>query len=179
MPLQLPRWSGPNLPAGLGAWVNSFAGTLERSLTAGAQLGINAAPNGPAGGGLAGQYPNPVVLATRSETSIAATSGTTVSAAAFTGGIILRSGPSTAFTDMTDTAANLVSALAAPARVAGQSFEVMIANMASAAMALAPGNGISFAGNLSGGNFAIGAGATRILRAVVTATGTAAVTFYG
>lgn len=167
MPVELPRWTLPDIPPGIKRWVDTFAGTLERLLAIGAQRGVNAAPNGPAGGGLAGYYPNPVVLTPKTVTAVTSTSGTTLTAAALVGGVILRSGPGSAYTDATDTAANIAAALSSYLQVVGQSFEVMVANTSGAAMTLSPGAGVSFAGNTSSGNFAIGAGVTRILRAVV------------
>jgi len=63
MPIQLPRWTGADVPPGIAAFVNNFAGTLERIFNGGAQLGANAAPNGPAGGALAGYFPKPSLAA--------------------------------------------------------------------------------------------------------------------
>jgi hypothetical protein len=179
MPIQLPRWSGADTPPGIRAWVDRFAGALERALTGGAQLGVNAAPNGPAGGSLAGTYPAPSQLSLRVATVVTAGTGTTLSAAALAGGVVQRSGPASAFTDMTDTAAHILTALAAPQRVVGQSFETMVVNASAAVMTLAAGSGVSLAGNTSAGGFTLAAGTTRIFRAIVTATATPTITIYG
>ncbi len=106
-------------------------------------------------------------------------SGTTLSAAALAGGVVQRSGPASAFTDTTDTAAHILMALAAPQRVVGQSFETMVVNASAAVMTLAAGSGVSLAGNTSAGGFTLAAGTTRILRAIVTATATPTITIYG
>lgn len=179
MPISLPRWSGPDSPPGIRAWVDRFAGALERTFTGGAQLGANAAPNGPAAGALAGTYPAPSLLTLKTATAVTATSGTTLSATALAGGVILRSGPGSGFIDATDTAANILAALAAAQRIVGQSFEIMVANTTASTMSILAGSGVALAGNVSGSDFTIAAGATRILRAIVTATATPAVAIYG
>lgn len=179
MPIQLPRWLGADVPPGISAFVNNFAGTLERIFNGGAQLGANAAPNGPAGGDLAGYYPKPALLRTKSATSVSSATGTTLSAAALSGGIILRSGPNSAFTDTTDTAAHLLAQFASAAQAIGASADCLVINEASSTMAIAAGGGVSLAGNTSGGNFIVAAATTRLFRFIVTAIGTPAVTLYG
>lgn len=179
MPIQLPRLSGQGVPVPVIAWVNSFAGTLERILTAGAQLGANAAPNGPAGGDLAGYYPKPALLRTKTATAVTSTSGTTLAAAALYGGVILRSGPSSAFADTTDTAAHLLAQFAAAAQTVGASADCLVINTTASTMTIAAGTGVTLSGNLSGGNFMIAAATARFFRFIVTATETPAVTVYG
>jgi hypothetical protein len=178
MAIQLPRWRAALTLQGARDWSDQFAGWLERILAAGQQSGVNAAPAGPAGGGLAGQYPNPAVPVIKAAAAVTSATGTTLSAAALTGGVILRSGPSAGFSDTTDTAANLLTAISAGARLVGQSFDCLVINTSAQTMTVQPGSGVTLTGNTTGGNFTVGAASTRLFRAIFTAIGTPAMTLY-
>jgi hypothetical protein len=96
--------------------------------------------------------------------SVTATVGTTLTAAQILGGIIQRSGPTAAFTDTTDIAANLDAALMSAA-VVGTTFELDILNTTAFPMTLSGGTGVTITGN----NI-IGANSTAVyIVAVVTA----------
>ena len=75
-------------------------------------------------------------------TSVTATVGTTLSAAALTSGIINRSGPTAAFTDTTDTAA-AIQTLAPP----GSSTYVDLRNLTAFPMTLTAGTGVTISSN--------------------------------
>lgn len=169
---RLPRFGGL-----ITDWSDRLCDTLERILAAGYQFGVVAAPGGPAGGDLVGNYPNPSVKSPRSIAAVTNNVGTTLSAAALVGGVIIRTGPGANFIDTTDTAANILSQFSPALKIVGQSFDLMIANASSFNETLNEGTGITFAGNTS--NFSIAAGTTNTYRAVVTAVGTPAITFIG
>lgn len=78
-----------------------------------------------------------------SETAITATSGATLTAAQLLTGQIARTGPSAAFTDTTDTAANIVTALGG--FVLGQSFNLNYKNATAWPATLAAGSGVTMA----------------------------------
>ena len=72
-------------------------------------------------------------------TSVTATTGTTLTAAAISSGIIQRTGPTAAFTDTTDTAANIIAAHPGVA-----SFYVYMKNSTAFAQTVAGGTGVTF-----------------------------------
>lgn len=84
------------------------------------------------------------VLGAISDTAIATVGNGTLTAAALVGGIVTRSGPTAAYTDTTDTAANIIAALANPE--VGASFEINIKNTVAFAQTIAAGAGVTLAG---------------------------------
>lgn len=68
----------------------------------------------------------------------------TLTAAAIAGGVINRSGPTAAYTDTTDTAANIIAAL--PNAQLGQSWEATIVNTTGFAETIAGGTGVTLSG---------------------------------
>lgn len=80
-----------------------------------------------------------------SPTPVTATVGTTLSAATFLAGLIVRSGPTAAFTDTTDTAANLATAIAPPSYPTA--FYIDIQNTTAFTMTLTGGTGVTVAAN--------------------------------
>jgi hypothetical protein len=73
-------------------------------------------------------------------------SGTTLSAAALVAGVINRTGPSAAFTDTTDTAANLIAALPANTPTS-TTWLLFIRNLTAFAETLSGGAGVTMTGN--------------------------------
>jgi hypothetical protein len=88
-----------------------------------------------------------LVSRNQSVSSVTATVGTTLSAAQMTGGMILRSGPTVAFTDTTDTAANLQAAYNADDTQIGSSFIMIVANATANTLTMAAGTAVTLAGN--------------------------------
>lgn len=74
-------------------------------------------------------------------TAITTVGNGTLTAAAIVGGVIARTGPTAAFTDTTDTAANIIAAI--PGAFVGQSFQVIIKNGTAFPETLAAGNGVT------------------------------------
>lgn len=70
----------------------------------------------------------------------------TLTAAAMVGGLIVRSGSIAAYTDTTDTAANIISALG-DAPVVGTSWLLYIKNLAAFSQTLSAGAGLTLSGN--------------------------------
>lgn len=79
-------------------------------------------------------------------TAIATVGNGTLTAASIVGGVITRSGSTSAFTDTTDTAANIVAAITSP--VAGESFFLYIRNTTAFAETFAGGTGVTLSGNV-------------------------------
>lgn len=80
------------------------------------------------------------------ETVISTVGNGTLTAAALVGGQINRSGPTAAYTDTTDTAANIVAAL--PAFVAGEEFRVVLKNATIYSQTIAAGTGVTLPGTV-------------------------------
>jgi hypothetical protein len=80
------------------------------------------------------------------DTAITTVGAGTLTAAALVGGQIGRTGPTSAYTDTTDTAAAIVTALGG--FVAGQTFVTTIKNATAFTQTLAGGTGVSFLGSL-------------------------------
>lgn len=78
-------------------------------------------------------------------TAITTVGAGTLTAAAIVGGVITRSGSVAAFSDATDTAANIVAALAL--YVATESFFLVIRNTTAFAETLTQGTGVTISGN--------------------------------
>lgn len=70
--------------------------------------------------------------------------GTTLTAAQIAGLVITRSGPTAAFNDTTDTAANIIGALTGA--FVGQSFEISIVNTTAFPLTLLAGSGVTLSG---------------------------------
>lgn len=79
-------------------------------------------------------------------TSISTVGDGVLTAASIVGGGVSRSGPTSAFTDTTDTAVALVAAL--PLYVAGETFDVVIKNLTAFPQTLAAGTGVTLSGSL-------------------------------
>lgn len=79
-------------------------------------------------------------------TAITTVGNGTLTAASIVGGVITRSGSTSAFTDTTDTAANIVAAITSP--VAGESFFLYIRNTTAFAETFAGGTGVTLSGNV-------------------------------
>ena len=74
--------------------------------------------------------------------SVISTAGTTISAANMLTGVVARTGPTAAFTDTLDTAADIISALAGSSNSYG--FDFVIQNFTSYLMSLTAGTGMTF-----------------------------------
>lgn len=80
------------------------------------------------------------------DTAITTVGNGTLTAAALVGGQIGRTGPTAAFTDTTDTAANIVSQLGT--FEVGQTFVTLVKNATTYVQTLAGGTGVTFVGSL-------------------------------
>lgn len=120
--------------------------------------------------------PNFGVTSTIRPVTAATNADTTLTAAQTIGGVVTMT-PSTGRTLTTATAAAIVAALGDGAQV-GSSFELTVVNNAAAtnAITLAGGTGITLGGVAAMATVAAASSVTYL--AVVTATGTPAVTFY-
>lgn len=103
---------------------------------------------------------------------VTSSTGVTLTAAEILGGVIMRSGPSAGYADTTDTAANIVGAIAFP--VVGQSFKLRIVNTVAEINTLAFGLGVTPAGTTT-----IAASTWRDYVGVITALSPAAITLTG
>lgn len=108
------------------------------------------------------------VSATQSETAITTVGAGTLTAAALLSGDILRSGPTSAFTDTTDTAALIQAAWVGSV---GSSFQFVYKNTTAFDATLAAGTGVTLSGNLI-------VPANMWARFLVVWTGTNTVTIY-
>ena len=79
--------------------------------------------------------------ASLSETAVSATTGTTLTGAALVSGQIARTGPTAAFTDTTDTAANILAQL--PGAITGSTFLIRIKNATAFTETLAAGSNVT------------------------------------
>ncbi len=102
--------------------------------------------------------------------AVAAAAGTTLTAAQIAGQLITRSGATAAFTDTTDTAANIIAAL--PNAQVGQSFEATIVNATAFPQTLAAGAGVTLSGVTQIAPNCVG-------RFLITYAGPNAVSIYG
>lgn len=93
---------------------------------------------------IGGTFKAGLLLEAQSPATIDATAGTTLLAANIVSRTIIRSGPTTAFTDTLDTAANIIGAI--PNAQSGFGFELTISNTTSEndTLALPSGGGVSF-----------------------------------
>ncbi|MDE2429547.1 MAG: hypothetical protein KGM99_12510 [Burkholderiales bacterium] len=105
--------------------------------------------------------------------------GHSITAANFLAPILLRSGPAANFSDTTPTAAQIVAAIANPS--ATSCIRLLIANTTAFQMTILAGTGVTFGGNVSGGNFVLPAKTTRsfMLRIVNSLAGSESVNLLG
>lgn len=104
--------------------------------------------------------------------AVTATAGATLTAAQIVAGAIMRSGPTAAYTDTTDTAANIIAAI--PDAQVNTGFEFTIVNGVAFADTLAAGTGVTLSGTT-----AIAASAVRRYLLQITSITTPAVTITG
>ena len=97
--------------------------------------------------------------------SVATTTGTTLTAADVASGAILRSGPTAAFTDTFDTAANIIAAL--PGVELNQGILLVVTNLTNYLQTLAAGTGVTLVSTTQQSNITQAVNAT-IWRLVVT-----------
>lgn len=98
----------------------------------------------------------------------------TLTAATLMGGFIVRTGPTAAFTDTTDTAANILAALVPNVNAIaeyGQTFLVFYVNLSSFTATIAAGTNVTLAGTLT-----VPAGGVRVLLGSVTGASTLTLT---
>ncbi len=126
---------------------------------------------------LSTEYPIPVNLGAPQANGTGA--GATLTAAQVLSPILLRSGPGGNFTDTMPTAAQIITQMSTP--MVNGVFEITIANLTAFQQTIQVGAGVTFAGNVSGGNFVLAANVTRrlILQVTACAAGAEAVTVYG
>ena len=108
------------------------------------------------------------------------TTGYTISASKLLGGIYEAVGtPSAPFTAVTATAAQLVAAVQSPQ--IGKGVQVMVINATNSTMTISGGSGVSLSGVLSGGNFVMTTGTSRvfIVRFNNVTAGSESVSIYG
>lgn len=109
--------------------------------------------------------------------TINSATGQTLTAANVTQGILVRLGAS-AVTDTFPTASAIIAALSSPAGMqSGAVRDLLVINENSGTLLLAPGGGVTFTGNLSGGNFSIPTITQRLLKVYIASA--SAVTVYG
>jgi hypothetical protein len=90
-------------------------------------------------------------LCAQSQSIMTAGAGT-LTAAALMAGFITRAGPTAAFTDTTDTAANILSALAVNPNAIpeyGQTFLMVYVNLSAYAATIAAGTGVTLSGTMT------------------------------
>jgi hypothetical protein len=94
----------------------------------------------------------------------------TLTGALLTGRNITRTGPTSAFTDTTDTASNILSALdISSGELATTSFEVVYSNQSGQTATLAAGSGVTLAEDTGAGSGTIPTGVAATLLISVTA----------
>lgn len=114
-----------------------------------------------------------VVLPGRgAKTAISTAGAGTLTAASIVAGLIMRTGPTAAYTDTTDTAAAIIALLNDPA--VGDSWEINHVNGVAFACTIAAGAGVTLAGTT-----AVTASLVRRFHVQVTNVGTPAVTITG
>lgn len=100
--------------------------------------------------------------------------GVTLTAANVVNRVLVRSG-ATSVTDTFPTASSIIAA--ASGSQFGSIINLLLLNENSGSLVIAPGSGVNFSGNLSGGNFSIPTTTQRML--VIYIASTSAVTVYG
>jgi hypothetical protein len=108
----------------------------------------------------------------KAKVAISTAGAGTLTAAALVSGLIMRTGPTGAYTDTTATATEILAAMTDPA--VGDSFDFYHVNGVAQACTFAAGAGVTLAGTVNNA-----ASKVRLYRATVTATDTPAITITG
>lgn len=132
----------PNTQCNIVSDGTNYFGDACTAIVPGGGGGVTSV-TGLGGGGIStiNSSTTPSIFQTASSTSVTATSNTTLTASAIAGGDIQRSGPTAAFTDTTDTAANIIAALTTPQ--VGQMFWFTAKNTTAYDMSITWGSGIT------------------------------------